>query len=458
MGGMGLNIYFGNRWQQAFAHKNEASFQRYINISLTIYASISSVLSIFVLAFVFFGVFSSTIFFSVLEPTDGFFVFLLLVGMQISHLMRGGVSEIYRGRSQFFVGIFLKSITTLVIILGAVIAALLGAGPVSVAVMYLLCDLVAGWGIMLFDLHRRFPHLRFQPQRLNASEFYQMLHYGKWFSILQGVPVAWTQAPVLILGVSGLNGALIVSFILTRTLANFSQQVTDIFVRSVSVEMITAFHLDNKDQLTATLVTFGLFLSSLTGSIVGGLFMFAAPVISNWSGESTLYNPWIFFWFLLPSLLVCPALPLRSILELANLPRPVASARLFQVVLGLLLCTGLSSTHGPVGAAAGLAVGEALGLGLLLPIIGYRHIGNNYWNYYVRCLWRFLLAGGWSALCAVVLLNIVQADHSVFLLFASGFLWSLFGFMPVLFFATPVAKRSLIFQKIVRCLGIQYGD
>ncbi len=446
MGEMGLNIYFGNKWQQAYAQQNETEFQRFIGISLSTYFILGMGLGALAVWFVLCNDLTQVLSLQVFNTQSAVYVFLLLSGMQSLRVMRASISQIYRGRNQFAAGILTSSIVSFSTIILAGIAALLDAGPLIIAVIYLLCDLVAGWGIMLFDLRCRFPQLRFRLERPTCLELKHMLGHGKWYGFLQGAPVAWLQVPVLVIGILGLGGATLVSFLLPRTVVNFARQVTEMLSRSVAVETAATFHLGDKTRLTSTLSAFGTFLSGLTGAIVGGLMLFGAPVIAFWSGKPELFDPWIFFWLLAPSALIAPALPLKNILILGNFPRPVGMASLMQILLGLPFCYGLARSYGIAGAAAGLAVGEALALGVYLPLTGYHHICKGYLRYFVGCLSVFIIASSWCYFAAWVILYAIGA-RSFMNFVISGILWGLIGFLPALIIAVPPDKRTNLLNK-----------
>lgn len=453
MGEMGLNVYFGNSWQRSWAHHDEKEFQRAIGVSLSTYAVLGFCLGILVAGYALVKDFSAFSFKS-LEPQVAVLMFILLAGTNVLKVMRGSISQIYRGRGQFAAGIMVNSFVTLATILSTGVAALLGASPLTVTIVYILCDLCFGWGVMLYDLHRRFPSLRFHPQRPSSAELKRMFSYGKWYGLLQGTPVVWVQAPVLILGTLGLGGASLVSFLLARTLVNFSQTAADMLGRSVGVETATALHLGEKEHPANTLSDLGVCLSGLAGAIVGGLMIFGVSIIGYWSGNPELFNFWIFFWLLVPSMLVTPTLPFRNLLEFANIPKPVASARLVQIFVGLVLCYGFARTHGVTGAAAGLAIGEMIGLGTFLPIVGYRHITTGYLRYFFSCLPRFLLAAAWSALVAWLILEAVGAHYfTAFII--SGLGWGIVGFLPALVLAVPQDKRTALLIKGMRLVRTQ---
>src|ERR1035437_1018351 len=102
------------------------------------------------------------------------------------------------------------------------LAAHCAAGPTMIALIYLLCDVSVGWGGMLWDLSRRWPDLDFVPKTPTWVETSYMMKHVKWFAVQQGVPIAWLQVPVILLGLVGVTGSALVSFVVLRTLVNFA--------------------------------------------------------------------------------------------------------------------------------------------------------------------------------------------------------------------------------------------
>jgi O-antigen/teichoic acid export membrane protein len=447
IGELGLNIYFGNQWQRAYAQKNEIEFQRFIGISLWIYAVLGTGLALLVTGMVLFGNVALHFNFHTLNVSASITIFLLLSGAQILRVMRGSISQIYRGRGQFASGTMVDSVAFGGVVFFVGVAALMGASPTIIAIIYLINDLVLGWGVMMFDLRRRFKSLRFLPIRPTAYEVKHIVSHGKWYALLQGAPIAWLQVPVLIISAVGFAGASLVGFLLARTLVNFTRQITEMLARSVGVETASAFHLEKKEELASTLSAFGRFLSGLNGGILGGIMVFGSTIIALWSGKPDLYNVWVFFWLLVPSVFIAPALPIKNVLMLGNLPRPVGLASILQILIGLPLSYGLAHYYGTAGVAAALAIGEVIALGIFLPSISFHHIGDRYLKYFSQCVTVFSLTWSWCALVAWLVLHIF--DVNSFLMFVmAGTLWGLFGFLPTLLISTPKDKRLQIFSNI----------
>lgn len=443
MGESGLNIYFGNKWQHAFAHKDETAFRRYVDISLSIYLSISVIICSVILLFVLSGDVAARLSLNAVDATNAMLIFLMLAAANLLIVMRGAISQIYRGRGEFARGILFSSFVYVAFVPLAAIAAQVGAGPLSIAAIYLSAQLLFGTVIMLTDISRRYPQFLFQPRWPTKNEIIDVVNHGKWYGVLQGTPIAWLQIPVLILVSNGLGNVLIVSFVVTRTLVNFSRQLMDIAARSIGVEIAPAYHTGETDLLSARIFYFGRFFSTLSGAITGGLLLFAGPVISLWTGTAELYHPWLVLWLMIPSFALAPAGPLQNILTYGNAPRPIGLVGVAQILVGCSLCYLLSLPFGISGAAAGLAMGQILSLGIVLPILVREHVGINIVRYYGECIGIFGLSGAWcagAAWCAIALFG--AGSFTAF--FLSAALWSVLGLLPASAAATPKEYRTKI--------------
>src|ERR1700730_974802 len=221
LGELGLNIYYGNIWQRASAAGDAGKFQRMVSVALFCSSAVAFVMGAFALAVL--ALLNGRLPITSLSRNDAVLVLVLIGAAVLSRIVRGSISQIYRGKQAFARG----TIVDLVPIGGTAVltvaAALLDAGPVLVAALYLACDLVAGWCLMLKDLSRQWPDLHFRPRQPTVSEISEMTRHVKWFALQQGAPVVWLHIPVLLLSHTGTTGTALVSFSILRTLVNFAR-------------------------------------------------------------------------------------------------------------------------------------------------------------------------------------------------------------------------------------------
>jgi len=440
---LGLNIYYGNIWQSAFAKGDEPRFQRMLGFALTCSGLLGLALLLFCLGLVSFIDFSQTLSLTGLTRGAAAAIFLLLGAATASRSMRGAVSQLYRGRLVFAVGTMIDQIFPASLVVAMLITVNLTHSLVTLAAVYLACDLVAGWGAMLFNLKRRFPHLHFRPNLPNRTEFLDLVHHVRWFAVQQGAPVLWLQAPVLILGWLGVAGPTLVSFLILRTLVNFARQLASMLSISAGVELASSYHSGKHEEFLRRLGTFGSSLSGIGGAIAVAITIFGAPFIAIWTGQESLYDTHILVWLLGTALISAPILPMASAMMLCNLPKPAALANLIQIGIGIPAIFIFVRMWGAMGAAMGLALGETVAFGIVFPIFATKALEFSYTRYIGRCLATMAICSLW---CGLVGFGLKWAINPIHLgsFFVTGALWSVLGLIPALFITLPAAQQRTL--------------
>ncbi len=445
LGEFGLNVYFGNAWQAAFAHRDEERFQRLIGVSTFVYLGLGAVLAICAAGYALSTDLARALSLRVLAGNEGTIVFLILAVAAVLRVMRGSVSQIYRGRGKYAVGALIGAFASAAAILAAALGAAFGAGVVVVAGLYALAELAFAWITILFDLRRRFPGIRIWPAIPNAGELRHLFGHVGWYGLLQGMPVVWLSAPVLILGTLGYAGRVLVSFVVARTLVNFARQFTTMLLIASGIEMATTVHAGDAKTLDRQLAIVGRGVAAVTGVVVGAVMAFGAPLIAVWTGNPALYDPVMLLWLLLPVPIVGPALPLAAVLTFSNRPKPEAFARTTQGVLGILLCYVLAARFGIAGVPAGLAVAEIVGLGVLLPAFAAPPLAVGYPAYFAWSTIFFAVSAAWGVAVGWCVLNVVGAG-SIVELATSGVLWAGVAMPIALAAALPKEHRLRILR------------
>lgn len=429
LGELGLSIYYGNIWQQASAVGDAGKFQRMVSVAIFCSGAVAFVVGAFSLAVL--ALLNGRLPITSLSRNDAVAVLILIGAAVLSRIARGSISQIYRGKQAFARG----TIVDLVPIGGTAVltaaAALLGAGPVLAAALYLACDLIAGWCLMLKDLSGRWPDLHFRPSPPTVSEISEMTRHVKWFALQQGGPVAWLHVPVLLLSHTGTTGTALVSFSILRTLVNFARSFGTILSIGTGVEIAYLHHDGRTEDTTRHLMTVGGALSVMVAAIAAGVALFGAAFVAQWTGRPDLFDPCIAGWLIASAVIAAPATPLMTHFMLINAPKPASIALLTQLGVGLLACWMLSRQYGALGAAAGTAIGEAVAMGAVLPAMAVHHIGINYTRYAGRCLLGMILTALWCYMVGMALHSVINIESPFGLMVASG-LWGIFGVAPAL--------------------------
>ena len=438
---LGFQIQYGNLLAAAHARGDAAARQRTIGVGLFFYAALA-VLLLLPLAAAAAGLDLVKIFrLNRMAGEEAAAVFLLLGATSVFHIARAGLSQIYRGRSEFHRGIFVDSAVSASTIASAVIAASAGATPVVLAAVYLAAELVFGFGGMAFDIIRRYPGTRLVPALPRKAELLAIGGALGFYALVQGLPTVWLNAPVLVTGWLALGGIGLVSFVVQRSLVNFGRNFATMLSVSAGVELAGFVHAGAMAQLARGVEIVARLNATLAGAMTAGFFLFAPAVITLWTGKPQLASLPIVGALILPAIAVAAALPISMLCMYANRPRPPAIALCLQTGLGIPLAYIGGHYWGVFGVALGMAVGETIGSGVILPLLSAPAFQIPYLPLALKCLaisagtalwgiatgWWFRALLGGSGLAKLILFVLA---------------WGLVGTLPPLFLALPPVARA----------------
>jgi O-antigen/teichoic acid export membrane protein len=446
---MGLNIYYGNVWQIAFVQGDSRRFQRQLGFALTVSLFLGAALGLVALGMAFFLDLQNVLSLKTVTSSSADIVFLFLGAAVISRAMRGAISQLYRGRQLFALGTAIDQVFPAMLVVALATSALFGGSLVHLSLVYLISDLLAGWGIMLSDLRRRFPELSFRPEWPTELEMRELGRHIRWFAIQQGAPLVWLQLPILLLGWNGVQGQAIVSFLIIRTLVNFARQISSMLAISAGVELATSFHSGQQAQFLRHLGAISAALSGLAGAMAAAICVFGETFVGIWTGYAGLFNIHIMAWLLGGAVISAPMVPLASASMLCNIPKAGAIANLVQIVVGIGSVLALIPFFGNVGAAAGLAIGEVVGLGFVLPWVASRPLGVFLPTYLLRCIGMILFCFGWSWLVAMMTNNIIS-PQGLGGMISAGAVWGTIGFLPAMLATLPFSQKQELLRLMKR--------
>jgi hypothetical protein len=450
LGEVGLNIYFGNAWQAAFARDDSDAFARVLAVAVCIYG----LLVVGLLALVAGGLAvadpAHTIGLRGLDAATSRIVLGFLGAAAVLKVGRGLLSQLYRGKGEFARGILLESLASAVLLCATITSGLLGAGVTTVAACYLAAEIGGGWFMTGADIRRRFPELRFRPSWPTGREICGLVSQVKWLAILQGTPIIWLNLPVLLLaGVSASSNA-IVAFVLMRTMVNFARMLVAMLSLATGVELASAAHSGNAQAVKAYLVAAGMMGSVAAAVLCSGLYTFLKPLLVLWSGHVDLEIPSVVAWLSAGLLGAAPGMPLAAFAMLGGAARAVGLTNISQLALGLTFGWAGGQLLGLPGLAAGLAIGEIVAQVFVLwlavgPIHGLarsRHV--------FTCIWRAALAVAWGLATGAVVTRAIGSG-TVAHLAVAVFIWGLLGGAPALLLGFDRATSA-------RLLAIMRGN
>lgn len=447
---LGLNVHYGNVWQKAHVEQDAARFQRVLSVALGCTLLLGLIVAALGVAASFAVDLPRLLSVSTIPHAEALAILGLLALATISRMMRGAISQVYRGRQSYACGVTVDAASLAALAVTMLIAGAYGASPLVMAFLYFAVDLVAGWGLMLWDQLRRWPDLRFRPVSPTRAEVRDIAAHVKWLGIMQGAPLAWISLPVVLLGAIGATGSALVSFIMLRTLSNLARQIASMLSISASIEAANLHYAGNAGSIVRQLGLLGRFLSAVTSGIAVAVALFGAPFLTLWSGHHGLFDPSIASALFGAAIITAPSTPISTYLMLANSARPAAIALMAQLAVGFAACAALAGPFGAAGAAIGLAAGEVVGQTIALPLLACRHIqGFAYLPYLMRCTLAAVLTAAWCTVVGVALIAVIAIDDT-HMLIVVGTLWCVLGFGPALFMVLPAYQREQLMQRISR--------
>jgi len=439
---LGMLFYFGNRFQLAALEGDDKSFQRFVELSIYCYAVCSLILFAVMLGIAFISMPGELLSLTALDRQTAFFGFLILSLYQLSMFGRSSVSQIYRANNNYGIGIFIGLVPKALSALLLIGLGLAGGGVVLLAAAYLLIDLIAGWGLMLWDLTRRYPKVRFRASRPTFVELRDIFLHVKWLALSSSAPGAWLNIPVLLIGYFELSGLPLVSFVVSRTVVNLGRQTAQLAAVAIGIELADESLRGWPDDLTRRLQLLGSALMAMSSAAMVGLYIFGPMILGVWTGKAELFDGPTFAALALPAVLIAPISLLTYLMILSNIPKPPAIAYAAQVAIGLVAAALLTPLYGVTGLAIGLAAGEIVAQYVILSFVARSTIPLAIIPYALSALKFGFLASVWSGLVATIAVHFASPGLSSFLI--SGAVWTVVGFGPVLISIVPQKERNAL--------------
>jgi hypothetical protein len=283
---LGFQIQYGNRLSQAHARGDATAYARALSVGLFVYGALVAAFLI-VLGAIFFTIDITRAFrLSRLSHGAAALVFGTLGVAGILRVARAALSQIYRSRGEFHRGILVDSGVMGLTVCAAALAAFCSAGPVVVALVYLGAEVAFGWGGMGLDITRRYPDLRLWPEVPRRAEWTEIRRTLGWYALLSGLPTAWLHVPVLVLGMLSLGGVGLVSFVVQRSLVNFSRTLSNMLSVAAGIELATLVHKEAYAELNFGVTILARLNAVLAGALAAGLLCFGPAVVAIWTGNA----------------------------------------------------------------------------------------------------------------------------------------------------------------------------
>lgn len=322
-------------------------------------------------------------------------VFLVLALWNIVRVVRGPLLQFYRGREEVHNLLWADSRANLAAIVLAGVLVLLGAGPLTIAVVYLIVTIVLSVGYSWLDIRRRFPGRLARPRQPSPLAVRRGARALRWYGAFYTANNLMQNAPVLIIAGLGLSGPLLVAFVVQRTLVNFARTVSFNIAVAIGAELSGARHRGQTEvveQGFALLARLNVTLIALTAA---GLLLFGGFAVQLWTGQPDLGSPLLLTLLILPAIAVAPVLGMQLTSVFSDRVALQATTSLVNIALGIGGGIVLGQRFGIVGIAGALALAEIVATGILSAIFAARDFQIRYLPLFGRTMGLFVLVFAW---------------------------------------------------------------
>ena len=444
---LGIQIYFQNVQQAAFVARDKAAFRRaaaiHLGVILTIVGALAAILS----ALTLMGATDGWLHLNQIDARTGRIVLWLLGIGNLLTVVRSTTTSIYSAMGNFAFTVVMTAVALIVTTLASILAVLLGAGPTTLAALYLV---VSGAGSLIyfrFDIARRFPDWVSGPAAPTLTELRAAGVHLKWFSLQIIGPTVWLQAPVLVFDAFDVSGRDITSFLLIRTMVNQIRQAFQFATIGAGIEIAPLAHSGDRAGAWRLSARVGLMTTVLCGVMVAAVLIFGEDVTRYWVGDATLFSEPISIALLAPLLAVVFLQQPVALLQYANMSLAPGLQRLLQIVLGPLLCIAGQRFYGVTGLVIGLAISEVVANWALLPLLAGMKMFPGFVRYCLSSAGAGLAAAAASLAVGWGLLHAYPAS-SLFALAVKMAVWTLLTLLPMMWVTLPEQVRRSLWRRL----------
>ncbi|SEF14557.1 Membrane protein involved in the export of O-antigen and teichoic acid [Rhizobiales bacterium GAS191] len=317
---LGLQMHFGNRLTLEAAMGRPHVAQSLYRGSNTIFLSLA-----FCGALVAIGVFSVPGLREMLgvryalSVDDQWIAAALTLAVATKVAMTNLIS-VYRLRRAFGRGTTLVSLIDVVRILSVAGWAIFGFGPISGAIATALVTLVGFAFLIPMDISRRFPDFHMKFDRPTMLTMKGAFSNGGMFFLQNFQNLAMNQLPVLLIGSTVSATGALASFLLIRTLLNFSRLLIFQVVQVLGMECARLAAEDRWALLDRLYRHTNLCIAAISGCLCGGMLTFGQPILTFWTGQPGLYRHDLMLVMIMPLLCVPSSLLANTFLAYSNRP------------------------------------------------------------------------------------------------------------------------------------------
>jgi O-antigen/teichoic acid export membrane protein len=292
---------------------------------------------------------------------------LLSLGQVWSILITLGLAA-YRARGDLSRSYHVSSILVLLQTAGVALPAWLGYGPVGAAIGN--CILTgATLTAVLADLCLRYPDIRWKPIWPSFAELRQRVRDAIGYLVSPVATTIIVNGPTLILANSGAPPGAIALFATTRTIAGVARQLPYQFAHPAGVELAGLLARNARKDLARVYENASRALAIVVGMLSGATVVVAPLVMMLWTRGKVAYDADLMLLLVGTTVVCAPAQVAVTFLWYGGYPRSLNKALVFSTVLSVGLAILLAPRFQARGVAAGLGVGEIVGIAVYLSLL-----------------------------------------------------------------------------------------
>ncbi len=441
----GYQIVLGNSLVKAANRGRRRAFNRLVGLGMFFYLALCTALLTGMAAFVLTADLRK--FFELVAIPRPVAVFAPIVGYVCLRIARTGLTQIYRGKGEVHRIMWTEVRAMAAIFVVAAVAVVRGAGPQTVALIYLGVEAAVGGIWTLAVIRRGFADVALAPRLPRMPEVREIAAKLPWYGWFGTVNHVMVQVPVLLVAWLGLGGAPLTALVVQRTLVNFGKNIIGAVSLAVGIEIADAGGAADSPERKQAIFLLARSNVALAALMAAGLLSLGDSVVGAWTGRPDLGSWSILFWLLFPVVLSGPAIPLQIVTFYAGVPRPQAIASAAQVFVGLTAAWLAGIRFGAAGVAFGIGLGEAVGMGIVLPILAASHASVRYLDLLRECAAFFVGALAWGGLAGWGVDQVFDLGEP-YQLVAGLACWVAVGAVPVVVASIPRPLRVRLFQLI----------
>jgi O-antigen/teichoic acid export membrane protein len=143
--------------------------------------------------------------------------------------------------------------------------------------------------------------------------------------------------------------------------------------------------------------------------VLSGFTVVAAPLVMMlWTRGHVSYDPTLTFLLVATTALCAPSQVAFTLLWYGGYPGPLSKALIFSTSLAMVLATLLAPSFGTRGVAAGLGIGEIVGVAVYLSLLVDRLLGRELGSGLLRNFWTTVLSFSSSAAAGYLLDRLIE--------------------------------------------------